>query len=184
MCSKQFDTSDKRRSIPDLDIVQHFLQPNTEFRETLQMDDHVCYTCYKSHLVLVKHVKQIVCSTDSDLLDLVCQVKHSKPRISDIKTWDNVVDYVMKSLAVSAGETLLKQTAILLPQLYVTFKDSVQSLKDQLGIITDRSIPSHLWLRIKQTVDCLYYNTTWQINVVCQSMGRYCIAMEVICYMH
>lgn len=115
-CGKNFDSFDKGRSIPELDIIQHFLQSNTEFRETLQPDDRICYTCYKSHLVIVKHMKQIVCSSDSDLRDLVRQIKQSQPRISHLKTWDNVDDYAVKALAVSVGESMLKQTAFLLPQ--------------------------------------------------------------------
>ena len=69
-CYKYIDQSDKSRSIPEPELLQPFLLNNTDFQGSLSPDDRVCYACYKSHLATVKHIKQSVKSTDSDLQHL------------------------------------------------------------------------------------------------------------------
>ena len=71
--------------MPEVQLLQHFLNKNTEFTDTLHTNDRVCYACYKSHLVVVKHIKNFVRSNDEDLKDLISEIKQNMPRLSEIK---------------------------------------------------------------------------------------------------
>ena len=58
---------------------------------------------------IVKHIKNLAISTDADLKDLLLSIKQSLPRLSEMKSWDDVVDYTVGSLAVTVGEALLNK---------------------------------------------------------------------------
>lgn len=68
--------------------------------------------------IVVKHIKNLVMSNDEDLKDLISEIKQKMPRLSEVISWEIAIDYTVRSLAVSVGEALLKQTAILLPPVY------------------------------------------------------------------
>ena len=63
-CKKLMSFLTKTRKCPEPAIVQTFLAENTEFTEEIKSDDRVCYACYKSHLVIIKHVQNSSHSTD------------------------------------------------------------------------------------------------------------------------
>ena len=147
-CGKRLRDYNKSRSVPEPELLQHFLNTNTEFKDTFHPNDRVCYACYKSHLSIVKHIKNLAISTDADLKDLLLSIKQSLPRLSEMKSWDDAVDYTVGSLAVTVGEALLKQTAVLLPQVYVTFKSELDSVIRQCEVNTEgQDIPTSTWLR-------------------------------------
>jgi len=57
-------------------------------------------------------------------------------------------NYTVHSLAITVGEALLKQTAILLPQIYSTFKLELESIARNCRVHTeDHDLPRHAWLR-------------------------------------
>ncbi len=85
-CGKHIRNYSKSRPVPEPVVLQHFLNTNTEFKGTFQPDDRVCYTCYKSHLIAVKHVNNLVTSTDADRTDLLSEIKQNLPRLSDVRT--------------------------------------------------------------------------------------------------
>ena len=58
----------KTRKCPDPALVQSFLVQNTDFREEIIATDRVCYACYKSHLVISKHMHSTTSSTDDGAL--------------------------------------------------------------------------------------------------------------------
>ncbi len=147
-CGKQIRDYSKSRPVPEPVVLQHFLNTNTEFKGTFQPDDRVCYACYKSHLIAVKHAKNVVTSTDGDLTDLISEIKQNLPRLSDVRTWENVIDYAVHSLAITVGEGLLKQTAFLLPQVYSKFKLELDSIATKSDVQKeDKNLHSHTWLR-------------------------------------
>ena len=57
------------RVCPQPTIIQDYLKEHTGFDDTIKESDKVCYTCYRSHLVIIAQKSQ--CSTDSDLLQLI-----------------------------------------------------------------------------------------------------------------
>ncbi len=65
---------------------------------------------------------------DAGLADLIVNIKHAESSYNVRNYYTgNVIDYTARSPAVRVGEALLKPIAILLPQLYVTFKLEVDS---------------------------------------------------------
>ena len=70
-CKKFMSFLTKTRKCPEPAIVQTILAENTEFTEEIKSDDRVCYACYKSHLVIIKHVQNSSHSTDAELQDLI-----------------------------------------------------------------------------------------------------------------
>ena len=67
------------RKCPEPAIVQTFLAENTEFTEEIKSDDRVCYACYKSHLVIIKHVQNSSHSIDAELQELIDKLKKDLP---------------------------------------------------------------------------------------------------------
>ena len=57
------------RPCPQPLIIQAYLSEHTDFTGDIVSSDRVCFSCYKSHLVLLKENKPI--STDDDLQSLV-----------------------------------------------------------------------------------------------------------------
>ena len=77
-CSKHISDITKSQAVPEPGMIGAFLSENTDSNESISSNDRVCFTCYKSHLLLLKHLKGSVKSTDSDLktlIDKTCQHK-------------------------------------------------------------------------------------------------------------
>jgi len=73
-CSKHISDITKSQAVPEPGMIGAFLSENTDSNESISSNDRVCFTCYKSHLLLLKHLKGSVKSTDSDLKTSI--VKH------------------------------------------------------------------------------------------------------------
>ena len=71
----------------------------------------------------------------------------SIPSLSNVRSFDQAVDYTAQSLAVSVEEALLKQTAMLLPQLYATFKRELETIVRVQELTMDGELPNNTWLR-------------------------------------
>jgi len=67
-CDKLLCVLNKTRKYPDPALVQSFLVQNTDFRGEITATDRVCYACYKSHLVISKHMHSSTSSTDDGAL--------------------------------------------------------------------------------------------------------------------
>jgi len=144
---KSSATTAKVAQYQNLNYSSNF-SPPTQNSDILHPDDRICYVCYKSHLVTVKHIKNLVVSIDTDLKSLILEIKQSTPMLSEIKTWENAINYTVHSLAITVGKALLKQTAILLPQIYSTFKLELESIARNCRVHTeDHDLPRHVWLR-------------------------------------
>lgn len=147
-CGKKFNKYSKSRPVPEPELLQRFLNTNTEFSDILHPGDRVCYVGYKSHLVAVKQMNYelLTVNTDAGLTDLIVDIKQNLP--TTLETWENIIDYTARSLAVRVGEALLKQTAILLPRLYATFKLEVDSVAKNIKVDKeDQDFPSNAWVR-------------------------------------
>ena len=144
-CDKYIDQPSKSRPVPEPNLLQQFLTSNTEFRGTLNRDDRVCCVCYQSHLVTVKHIKQTVESTDSDLRDLISTIKCSLPTLNTIRNFETALDHVVRQISITVGESLLSQTALLLPQVHI-FREKMLKLAAQQEIPIQQDLPGHSWL--------------------------------------
>ena len=145
-CSKSI-TEPKSRPFPEPTLLQTFLRENTDYSKDLCPQDRVCCACYRSHLFTIKHLKNLVKSTDSDLRALIDKLKQDLPVISDVLKFDSALQYVTSTSAIWLGEALLKQTAMLLPQVYATFKEKLLKITNEHGIAITQDLPSHAWLR-------------------------------------
>ncbi len=59
------------------ETLEMFLRTTTEFSGAFNPCDRVCYVFYRSHLITLKHIKQSVESTDSDLQDVITSIKQT-----------------------------------------------------------------------------------------------------------
>ena len=57
-------------------------------------------------------------STDTDLQQVIATLKRDLPYIN---TFDDALSYVAQFSVINVGETLLKQNALLLPDIYDSF---------------------------------------------------------------
>ena len=74
-CAKTVNNVTKTHKCPEPALIQQFLQQNTEFTGEIGAEDHVCYACYKAHLVTIKHMHNTTTSTDADLASLIDKIK-------------------------------------------------------------------------------------------------------------
>jgi len=149
-CDRKFTDATKIRICPDPDLVQKFLEQNTDFAGPINPDDRVCYTCYKSHLLITKHTHNTPSSTDPDLLTKINMIKCEMCNELDIHTIEQTLSHAAHLSAVHVGEALLKQTALLLPDVYDLFVSYVTQTASLCCIALEQdihSIPSPNWLR-------------------------------------
>ena len=74
-CNKWLIERSKFRKCPNPPVVQRFLHENTPFTGDICPEDIVCISCYKAHLVILKHSSDTVQSLDEDLEDVIKKLK-------------------------------------------------------------------------------------------------------------
>ena len=67
----------KSRPYPQPSLIHNFLRENTDFSGEIGTNDRACYTCYKSHLVTIKHINHTAQSIKQDLGTLLTKIKES-----------------------------------------------------------------------------------------------------------
>ena len=147
-CRKYITDSAKVRKCPDASLVQNFLSQNTEFTGVIKEGDIVCYTCYREHLVIVKQSRNT--STDEDLQALLERIKTTMSSVSDIHSLDEALLHATHVCALSVGDALLQQTALLLPNVYDTFCNTLGEISEQQSIALSQDIQGVVspgWLR-------------------------------------
>ncbi len=149
-CNKLLLDLTKTRKCPEPTLVQSFLRENTEFTEEMKPDDRVCYACYKSHLVIIKHTQNSSFSTDAELHQLTTKLKSELADIIDVTTLDHAISYAAHFSAIVVGDALLKHNALLLPDVYDSFLDKLNQVIQLRGIAGCTDIGSTVtpnWLR-------------------------------------
>ena len=81
-----------------------------------------------------KQIKNSVVSTDSDLSSTIENVKAELPSIHDVKSWEQALQLAVAKSAIELGEALLKQTAVLLPNMYDSFVKCLNATAKTCGI--------------------------------------------------
>ena len=71
----------------------------------LSNGDKVCYSCYKSHLILLQEEKKV--SEDSDLQSTIANIRHSISTAKTPVTLQQVRDLAMDKTVIYVGEELL-----------------------------------------------------------------------------
>lgn len=140
----------KTRKCPEPSVIQNFLRRNTEFIGEINDRDLVCDTCCRGHLVILKHLQKTINSTDSDLRATLNKIKEEMSCITTIHTTDEAFLYAAHSCALDVGDALLKQTALLLPDVYDNFCEKADEIVKQHNIILSQDIKTTAtpsWLR-------------------------------------
>ena len=127
-------------------MIWEYLTQNNDSGENISTDGRVCFTCYKSHLFLVKHLKGSVKSKDTDLKTLIHKIEASLPALSTVTTYADALSYVSSLLATYVGKALLNQTALLLPEVYENFQVKLSEVTTKMNI-SMRENPTSIWLR-------------------------------------
>ena len=166
-CDKPLTDPLKSRKCPEPTLIQHFLEKNTNYSGEINADDRVCYACYRAHLFTIKHLSNTISSNDADLSHLLQQVKHNMIQLSDIHTTTQIISYATHYSAVYVGEILLKQNAILLPDVYDHFTDKVSDISRLRKVTIDEdemSTTNPNWLR-SQISSILEHHMAYRCSV-------------------
>ena len=78
-----------------------------------------CYSCYKSHLHILKLTQNM--STGSDLKKLILEIKQTMIMLEALKTTEDAVNRAMSITILHVGEALMNQEGSLLPDVYYSF---------------------------------------------------------------
>ena len=148
-CNKRILEHTNSRKCPDPVLIQRFLQQNTDFSGQICTEDRICYSCYKAHLIIIKHTNNTTSSTDQDLCCIIDRVKTELQDNQEICTQDQALMHSVRLSAVLVGETLLKQNALLLPEVFDYCERVLNDVTISQGIALNQNlhdIVSSNWL--------------------------------------
>ena len=91
----------------------------------------VCFSCYKSHLHILKHTQSE--STDEELNELLKEIKHTIIKPEQIKSIEDAISMAMSMTTVYVGEALLQQEGLLLPNVHNFFLGVCPSISQRTG---------------------------------------------------
>ena len=114
------------RPCPQPNVVQEYLKEHADFTGDISKSDRVCFTCYKSHLALLK--QNIPTSDDEDLKAQVQSVRASVDKGSDI------VHDATNRMLLDVWTMLLDNRASLLPIICANFHRYAKQLAVAKGI--------------------------------------------------
>ena len=80
---------------------------NAGFTVSLSDDDKVCFACYKLHLTIIQHDKQL--SKDSDLQELLDEIQSRVNSISKLSTLNDVQALALDKVLADIAEQLLQR---------------------------------------------------------------------------
>ncbi len=130
---------------PQPSTIENYLKTNTGFQGCIAENDMVCYTCYRSHLFILRQCKTV--STDRDLRECISMIDKKKHTIHSIK---DLIEASMDRVIAAVGRELLERNALLLPDVYDWFclfaNEQSHHLKDvdTLKLTTSSNILSNL----------------------------------------
>ena len=75
LCGKGVQGVAKTQKCPDPKLIQDYLLKHCEFNGTIDVDDKICLSCYKSHFVIVNQVQQNPVSTECDLQHILHNIR-------------------------------------------------------------------------------------------------------------
>ena len=129
----------------------------TGFEGEIRSHDRVCFTCYKSHLVILKQNKPV--SKDSDLQQLIDTYYQQIPSVDQVITTQDVITIAMARTLVTVGKELLGNRAMLLTSIHSLFNKYAKDLVKAKNMPEPQELTtiSSRWILSKLTH---HYNTT------------------------
>ncbi len=95
------------RPCPKPSVIQSHLTETAGFEGQINPGDKVCYTCYKSQLVILQENKQV--SRDSALLLLINTFKQNATDANELTDLQGVVNAAVNQTTVMVAEELLQK---------------------------------------------------------------------------
>ena len=112
----------------------------------------------------IKHLNNTVTSTDADLVQTMDKIKHETGDLFDVRTLEQAILYASRITAVHVGETLLKQNALLLPDVYEFFQHKLHEISQLRKINIENSFANSNWFR-SQLSSLLEHHMAYQCPV-------------------
>ena len=117
---------------PNPTKIENYLRKNTGFEGQIREGDRVCYTCYRSHLMILNE-KPV--STDQDLQALINVLEQQLPS-SPVKSAEEANMRAMQHVTIHVAKELLKGRAMLLPRIHEEFVRHLKQVTSSLPVDT------------------------------------------------
>ncbi len=131
------------RKCTDHQKIEEYYKNHTDFDGQIDVNDKVCLTCYKAHLVIIKNNCQV--SIDADLEQRIDNLKRHTP-LTQVGSVKGVIDEALNTATIEVGKILLDNGVVLLPTVYDLFEKylTLEHASDNSNKVTSRYILSHL----------------------------------------
>ena len=103
-------------------VVEEHLKASTGFEGNIGENDKVCYSCYRSHLVIIQKNRSV--SNDSDLESLIKQLHPP----STVNSFNDAIEATMLQITKVVAMELLSNSAVLLPVVHDWFCSHLDAL--------------------------------------------------------
>ena len=149
------------KSCPSPKLVEEHLKASTGFEGNIRENDRVCYSCYRSHLVIIQTNRLV--SNDSDLENLI---KGLQPP-STVNSLQEAIDATMIHITKVVAIELLSNSALLLPVVHEWFCSHLDALITSQRIKTKDIGDLNQLVRARWILSNLTVNLQHHISYTC-----------------
>ena len=129
------------RSCPDSLRIRKHLADRTGFQGEIIEGAKVCYSCYKSHIRILRD--DDTDSTDDDLLGIIVSLKMSLGSVSDIQS---AMSRAMTDTCIYVANTIVKHEALLLPTVHEHFSIAVREHMSAINLQWEEDQVTAQWI--------------------------------------
>ena len=131
-CGTSLRKQTNSKTCPQPAIIEQHLREKAGFEGKIKEGDKVCYTCYRSHLIVLQRRNET--SMDSDLLETITTLSHQihEPSHDTIQSTSDLIDTAMTRVVIAVGKELLNGNVMLLPDVHELFNSYATELSQYL----------------------------------------------------
>ena len=120
------------KTCPQPAIIEQHLRENAGFEGKIKEGDKVCYTFYRSYLIVLQRRNET--SMDSDLLETIATLSHQahEPSHDTIQSISDLIDATVVRVVTAVGKELLNGNMVLLPDVHDIFNSYASKLSQYL----------------------------------------------------
>ena len=147
------------RSCPQPDVIEQHLRETIGFEGHIATADKVCYSCYKSHLVILQESRNT--SRDSDLEGIISTLKQASANADSICSTTELLNAALNRVTIEVGKALLEKEVVHLPAVHDQFQRYVNELSAASHLEEDnvvKLVPS-TWLLSGLTANLKHHIT-------------------------
>ena len=137
--------------------IEEYLRQHTDFEGHTHENDKVCFTCYKSHLIILQTSN--CTSRDADLEQIIYNISKQIP-ISPVGSVKEAIDRAINAVTIEVGKLLLENNVILLPaiqDLVHSYMKKYSAEVEHHGII--KQVITSRWILSHSTVSLQHHIT-------------------------